>query len=208
MAIEVLALFAALVLEGTGKMKEHCDCMYTACYILDLLRSGDRVLQHVDELRVAQARHHATYMQIYAVARKPKLHIQRHIPDHLEKHGSSMNCFRGERGLKRQKALSDRAFKQFCDTLTYDALNHFLDLMEIESTFQEVKLAGNIKPMPLEMAQEHFGGGVIGASTSATATNRFGDLHAKDMVFWHQYNVVMVATIAYFSEMVFMGPVR
>ena len=58
-----------------------------------LLKSGDRVLDHLALLRGKIFEHHALYVQLYGIgACVPKIHQLDHVPDAMQRHGRNLDC--------------------------------------------------------------------------------------------------------------------
>ena len=97
MALDILWLFASIVLQDVDAMAEHVHCLNQAVQMLDYLRSGDRVCERLDAAEETQRLHHETFVSLYADLAKIKIHIQRHVFGSIRQVGANLSCWRGER---------------------------------------------------------------------------------------------------------------
>ena len=167
---------------------------------MDYLRSGDRVCEMLDAAEETQRLHHEKFVSLYAELAKIKIHIQRHVFGSIRQVGANLSCWRGERGLRRQKRIARKSYNKWHITLMHDALQHFLTALQSPDTFNQIKLMGNPKPFPLHVAREIFGEPLSAALTSISAANGLGGISAKDIVMWRSGDDVNIATVGYFVE--------
>ena len=117
-ALEVLVVFAALVLCPSSRLQEHLACLLLAVEIVDVLVS-ERAHLRSELLRRLISAHWVKYRALYpAQLAKPKLHYLWHIPDCIERHQVCLNCFAGERKHKMFKTLAKHTFGHFEEHLT------------------------------------------------------------------------------------------
>ena len=183
-------------------MAEHVHCLNMALQTMDYLRSGDRVCEVLDAAEETQRLHHEKFVSLYAESAKIKIHIQRHILESIRKTGANLSCWRGERGLRRQKRIGRKSYNMWHNTLMHDAVRHFLTSLHSPDTFNKIKLTGKPKASPPDLARKIFGEPVRIASTSRRAANEFGQIFAKDIVMWRSGDDVNIATARYFVETV------
>ena len=111
-----------------------------------------------------------------------------------------MSCWRGERGLRRQKKLAPRAYNKWHETLVHDSLQHFLVALQSPDNFNEIKLTGRKRPFPVAAAQQALGVPVVAATMSIAASNGLGAMKKKDIVIWRNGELVHAATVGFFVE--------
>ena len=126
--------------------------------MMDYLRSGDRVCEVLDAAEWTQRLHHEAFVSLYAELAKIKIHIQRHVFGSIRQLGANLSCWRGERGLRRQKRIACKVYNKWHHTLMHDALQHFLIALQSPDNFNMIKLMGKPKPFPPDLAREVFGG--------------------------------------------------
>ena len=114
MALDILWLFSSIVLKDVDAMAEHVHCLNLALQTMDYLRSGDRVCEMLDAAEETQRLHHEKFVSLYAELAKIKIHIQRHVFGSIRQVGANLSCWRGERGLRRQKRIGRRSRDRYC----------------------------------------------------------------------------------------------
>ena len=184
-------------------MAEHVRCLNLAVKLMDYLRSGDRVCDMLDAAEETQRLHHELFVALYAELAKIKIHLQRHVFGSIRRLLANLSCWRGERGLRRQKKLAPRAYNKWHETLVHDSLQHFLVALQSPDNFNEIKLTGRKRPFPVAAAQQALGVPVVAATMSSAASNGLGAMKTKDIVMWRNGEngeLVNVATVGFFVE--------
>lgn len=105
-AIPVLVLFNQLVLEPTGLLPEHRECLQLMATILDLLKRGQTLLQLLPELTQAIDKHNVLFGRLYPECAKPKYHWLYHIPEGIKRFKVSLSCFSPERKHRAVKTVA------------------------------------------------------------------------------------------------------
>ena len=129
-------------------MQAHVRCLNLTVEILDYLRSGDKVLQHLEELGRLQQLHHECCYVTFRQCLKPKVHLQRHAVRDMEENGINCSCFPGERNLRRPKSIGAYAFRNFTSTMLNYVLKAFLENVKDPDRFKAVKLVGTRQAIP------------------------------------------------------------
>eukprot|EP00438_Fugacium_kawagutii_P026421 Skav225686 [mRNA] locus=scaffold243:53674:55491:- [translate_table: standard] len=130
LAIPVLVLFNQLVLEPTGLLPEHRQCLQLMATILDILRRAQTLLQLLPQLRGAIDKHNVLFGRLYPECAKPKYHWLYHIPDGIERFKVSLSCFSPERKHRAVKTVAghvcnDNLTHSITMRLLHDALEAF-----------------------------------------------------------------------------------
>ena len=198
--LDVLWFYSQFVLEDLSILAEHVLALKLAVILLDYFRSGDAILEVLDDVRSVQHQHASLFLELYPRLAKKKLHLQRHIPDSFAALNANVSCWTGERNLRRPKLVGSRCFKTFHVTLLNDAVQRCMAAMKSPSSFECDHLGGTPKPIPPECVLKAFGPSVSTAVSSKTAVNRYGRIYAKDIVAWSCDGRTQVATVACFEE--------
>lgn len=137
--IHVLALFAQLVLAPAGVMQAHAECLMKLYDITCMLRQTKDIVENVDLLENAMAEHHQCYNHLYKAI--PKVHLHRHVPDKIRKHGFYVSCWGPERDHHFSKLIARCAYNKCTQTLLDRCNYHFFtDIMTNEDMLREVHL--------------------------------------------------------------------
>ena len=156
--------------------------------ILDLLRSGDEVLDRLDRLTAVIDAHREKSMQLYSQHCRPKLHHMGHVPEDIERAGLNRSRFKNERDMKIPKEVGQRAFKQFDQAVAHHVFNVFVEGVMQDDAFSEMSLGWPRKLI----------GGELWKAQSFDGPS--GSLHAGDMVHWNQAGTCMIGTALHFIE--------
>ena len=95
--VEVCVMFCEHA--APGRMGRHADGMRLVLLMLGDLRSGDAVLAHLPEFEDTMEERHETYMALQPLCRRPKLHLNWHVPECIRMRGCNLSCHAGERNL-------------------------------------------------------------------------------------------------------------
>lgn len=94
----VLCFFFDMVLRPQGIMLEYGRCMRLLQYMCDIVFANDKAYEFVADLKHLVLDHFQLYVALYGIeAAIPKLHASFHLPDFIERFGTSLSCFKMER---------------------------------------------------------------------------------------------------------------
>ena len=116
-AASKLAMFMAVVVDPMGVLKEHSALLRLARRMLELLLLGDRVLQYLDKLETTIHDHHVLYLRLLPQCNKPKLHLNRHLTEHMRRHQVNISCRPAERKHKGPDQRAQHCFRDFRKSL-------------------------------------------------------------------------------------------
>ena len=102
-AASKLSLFMAVVADPMHVLPEHSALLRLARSMLEFLLWGDGALTFLDELRTTIHDHHVMYLKLLPQCNKPKLHYNRHLPEHMSRHNVNISCLPAERTHKGPK---------------------------------------------------------------------------------------------------------
>ena len=115
--IIVLQALAQRFLVPRGIFPQECKSLSLLGRIIQLLRSGDKILGRLSLLEDLIKRHHVLFKSLYPKCCKPKLHYISHTPDVFRRMRGNWSCFTPERKHRWAKRMAAWCFKGFHRTL-------------------------------------------------------------------------------------------
>ena len=194
-AASKLAMFMAIVVDPMGALPEHSALLRLARRMLELLLLGDFVLQRLHELEATVHDHHVLYLRLLPQCNKPKVHLNRHLTEHMQRHQVNISCLPAERTHKGPKQRAEHCFRNFHKTLLTQEVYAMLNDHQHLRVYQRERLGTPEYPV----AAASIEWGVIAGSSLLTPLVKANSaqcgtihLHSRDLLLWqenHQYLV-------------------
>ena len=147
-AVYVLMMYVERVLRPIGALPEHCMCLEKLVRVLDLLRSGDGMIDHLDALDARILDHLGTMQRKYPqLFRGRKPHYMTHIGRCARRVRRNLSCFAPERRHRICKTRASYIYRNMGASLIRADLCALLNMCKDPSMFQPYFL----KPAVLEL---------------------------------------------------------
>ena len=130
----------AVVVGPMGVLKEHSALLRLARRMLELLLLRDRVLQYLEKLATTTHDHHVLYLRLLPQCNKPKVHLNRHLTEHMQRHQVNISCLPAERKHKGPKQRAQHCFRNFHKTLLTQEVNAMLIDHQHHRVYQRERL--------------------------------------------------------------------
>ena len=194
-AASKLALFMAIVVDPMHVLPGHSALLRLARRMLEFLLLGDRVLVFINELETTTHDHHVLYLRLLPQCNKPKLHLNRHLTEHMRLHNVNISCLPAERQHKQPKQRAAHCFKAFHKTLLVHYVYARLQGLQEHAVYHKDRLGKPAAPVAACDHEWHVlaGSGLsppLHKARSAQSGNM--RLREKDLLLWkdnHQYLV-------------------
>eukprot|EP00973_Karenia_brevis_P064973 9022920-Karenia_brevis.AAC.1 len=106
---EKIGMWNNLKVKPTGLMPDHVECLDSLLLMLDLLKTGDAVLDRLTQFKDAVAKHQTMFPALYPGHCTPKgVHFPWHFGAQLEEVGCNLSLFAAERMHKIGKSIGNR----------------------------------------------------------------------------------------------------
>ena len=184
-AASKLALFMAVVVDPIPALPQHSALLRLARRMLELLLLGDRVLGLLNELDTTIKEHHVLYKQLLPQCMKPKVHYNRHLPEHMRRYQVNISCLPAERKHKMPKQRAAHCFRRFHKTLLTQEVYAMTQALKDDSAYQKDRLGTPEAPVAASDIgwQVLAGSGMCPPLVKATyAQCGNNHLHSKDML--------------------------
>ena len=194
-AASKLSLFMAVVADPMNALPDHSALLRLARKMLELLLLGDGVLSRMDELETTIHDHHVLYLKLHPQCNKPKIHLNRHLTEHMRRHDANISCLPAERKHKGPKQRAQYCFREFHKTLLAQEVYVMMQDLQRHGAYQKDRLG--TPEAPVAAGDFHLevllGSGLFHPMVKASSA-QCGNihLHSKDLFLWkdsHQYIV-------------------
>jgi len=144
-AIQVLGIFADVVLKPMGALGPHLQCFDMLREIANTLVLGDVVATMMPRMREVTKAHHELFATLYPGCVKPKMHYLKHAVECIGRFGKNLSCFGPERRHKDAKAIANVSYHNVCKSMLVRLTHSFFLDMADQSTFKRCKLGPQVK---------------------------------------------------------------
>ena len=196
-AASKLAMFMAVVVDPMGVLKEHSALLRLARRMLELLLLGDRVLQYLDKLETTIHDHHVLYLRLLPQCNKPKLHLNRHLTEHMRRHQVNISCLPAERKHKGPKQRAQHLFRDFHKTLLTQEVYAMMMNLQHHRVYQKDRLGTPERPVAADGIEL---GVLAGSGLSIPLVKAWSaqcgniHLHSRDLLLWQENQQYLVGS--------------
>ena len=190
--IHILGLYSDCVVKPTGSFPRHMLCFDKLRTVVDLLQSGDRVIDRLELLQRTNEEHSHLFAELYPLCTKNKLHSTNHVVASLKRFKRNLSCFATERKHKASKASAAFTYTQLGKSLIVRDLHAFFNDIAEPHAFEPIFLRPPVRalssaiPELAGMFGVHMSVGEV--CTSLSMSTSTGCFYKGDMMMWRQHS--------------------